>query len=190
MATGRLKQRLTALGRVMAPNRPPAEATMWLHEVSRLLSDIAEDVLCESLDTLQKQLKFLPTVAEVRELADPIMERRRREASRLDAMRRYLESGQPIGKLVQIDHKPPVIDRRGEPMTEEETEELNRILENLGACTRYRPDGSRYQVAESTRRARDNERPPPRMPSRQDYIDMGVDPAVLDRIEAEKVIEP
>jgi hypothetical protein len=42
--------------------------------------------------------------------------------------------------------KKHVMERRGEPMSEEETAELNRILENLGATARYRPDGSRYML--------------------------------------------
>jgi hypothetical protein len=37
-----------------------------------------------------------------------------------------------------------VMDRRGEPMSQADTDKLNGILENLGASARYRPDGSRY----------------------------------------------
>lgn len=36
-----------------------------------------------------------------------------------------------------------VLDRRGEPMSEADTAELNRILESLGATARYRTDGTR-----------------------------------------------
>jgi hypothetical protein len=178
----RLVQRLTALGMVMSPNRPPAEASMWVRETARLLNDIAEDVLCEAIDTLQKRMKFLPTVAEIRELADPVMDERRCKFARLDAMRRFLESGQPLPKL--IPHKRPVMERRGEPMSELDCAELNQILENLGAISRYRPDGSRYDVAERKPAKPTFDRP--QMPTRQDYIDWGVDPAVLDKIEAEK----
>lgn len=39
-----------------------------------------------------------------------------------------------------------VMEHRGEPMSEEETAELNDILEKLGAVARYRPDGSRYTI--------------------------------------------
>jgi len=42
--------------------------------------------------------------------------------------------------------KRPVMDRRGEPMTAAETDELNRELERVGAFARYRMDGSRYHV--------------------------------------------
>jgi hypothetical protein len=43
--------------------------------------------------------------------------------------------------------KKHVMERRGEPMDEEDTAELNRILENLGATARYRPDGSRFTIS-------------------------------------------
>lgn len=39
-----------------------------------------------------------------------------------------------------------VMDRRGEPMSQEDTNKLNDILENLGALARYRPDGSKYML--------------------------------------------
>lgn len=37
-----------------------------------------------------------------------------------------------------------VMDRRGEAMSEEDTAELNRILESLNAAARYQTDGTRY----------------------------------------------
>lgn len=40
-----------------------------------------------------------------------------------------------------------VMDRRGQAMTDEDTNELNSILESLGATARYRPDGTKYTVA-------------------------------------------
>lgn len=40
--------------------------------------------------------------------------------------------------------KKHVMDRRGQPMSEADTAELNGILENLGADARYRPDGTRF----------------------------------------------
>lgn len=42
--------------------------------------------------------------------------------------------------------KRDVMDRRGEPMSAEDTAELNRRLEYLGATARYREDGSKYHV--------------------------------------------
>jgi hypothetical protein len=43
-----------------------------------------------------------------------------------------------------------VMERRGEPMSEEDTAELNRTLEYQGASARYRPDGTRYTVDSSS----------------------------------------
>jgi hypothetical protein len=39
-----------------------------------------------------------------------------------------------------------LMDNRGKPMSDEETDELNGILESLGASARYRPDGTRYLI--------------------------------------------
>lgn len=44
--------------------------------------------------------------------------------------------------------KRPVMDRRGEPMSNADTDELNRILESYGAGARYRSDGTRYEIVE------------------------------------------
>jgi hypothetical protein len=41
----------------------------------------------------------------------------------------------------------PLMDRRGQPMSESDTFALNKELESLGATARYRPDGSRYTIA-------------------------------------------
>ncbi len=40
----------------------------------------------------------------------------------------------------------PLLDRRGEAMSNADTAELNTILASLGATARYRADGSRYSV--------------------------------------------
>jgi hypothetical protein len=69
------------------------------------------------------------------------------------------------------------------PMTPAEIEEFNAIMARIGASTRYRPDGSRYQA--ETQEARAEARGPQRKPTRQDYLDMGVDPAVMDSIETQ-----
>jgi hypothetical protein len=180
MNRDRLVQRLTAVGMVMAPNRPPAEASVWVRETARLLGDVPEDILCEAIDALQKRLKFLPTVAEIREIAEPRTEARNRVFFRLDAMRRYLQSGQPIPRIGQSAKSP--YERRGEPMSAEDTASLNEYLESAGSCFRYSEDGTRRQVKEY--KPVQAGLPPRRMPTRQDYIDMGVDPEVLDQNQA------
>jgi hypothetical protein len=41
------------------------------------------------------------------------------------------------------------MDRRGEPMSAEDTRILNNCLEDAGATARYRPDGTRYSIADA-----------------------------------------
>lgn len=65
-----------------------------------------------------------------------------------------------------------------------DSEEVNALLVRVGAVTRYRPDGTRYE-AETASSIRET-RGPPRKPTRQDYIELGVDPATIDTIMAEK----
>lgn len=176
----RLTDRLTALGMMMAPNRPPAEARVWLNEMTRLLGDLPEDILADAIDGLVKTSKFLPTCAEIREVADELRASRARITGQLDAMARYLDSGQPIPTL--RTHERPAPKAAEQPMTPAEAEEMNRILAGIGAVTRYRSDGSRYEA--DTLEKMKAERGPLRKPTRADYIALGVDPAILDRLEA------
>lgn len=157
----RLTQRLILMGAAMAPNRPEAEATAWVHETTRLLADMPLDILCTALDDHQRTSKFLPTVAEIRELAEPSYERRRRAAARLDAMARLIESGQHVP-----EYAPP---RAPEPQPEVEPctpEQAAAIMEEMGLKSETKAMLRRHLG-------------PAKMPTREDYIALGVDPAVL-----------
>lgn len=157
----RLTDRLTALGMMMSPNRPPAEARIWLNEMVRLLADLPEDILSDAIDGLVKGSKFLPTCSEIRERADPEVTKRRRIAAQLDAMRRYIESGQPIPDKPKWDH--PKEPEQIIPCTEAEAA---AIMAEFGLNDRSRAV-LRPHLG------------PPRKPTREDYIAMGVDPATL-----------
>lgn len=179
----RLTDRLTALGMMMSPNRPPAEASVWLAEMARLLKDLPEDLISAAIDECVKTTRFLPTCSEIRERCEGESDRRQRIFRQIETMIRYLESGQPVPQPLP----PPPSSKPAEPeqpMTAEQAEEVNTILARLNLSTRYRGDGSRYEAERPEQKRR--ERGPPRMPTRQDYINMGVDPAVLDQIAAEK----
>lgn len=63
-----------------------------------------------------------------------------------------------------------------------EIDEMNAIMARIGAVTRYRPDGARYEVDSAAERK--PPRGPLRNPTRQDYLDMGVDPASLESLTA------
>lgn len=180
-----LNDRLTALGMMMAPTRGEAEASIWLAEMRRLLGDLPADILGEAIDEHVRTSKFLPTVAEIRARADPVMAARRRLFAQLDAMARLIASGADIRPAA-----PKREETRGgpdRPMTPEEAEETNRILERIGVATRFRPDGGRYTAEVETgapRRAG-----PRRNPTVEDYVDLGLtheeaEAAVAERSEA------
>lgn len=175
---------LTIVGASMAGSREFGSAASWLAQVQRLTVDIATDILISSCDDWQKANRFLPTVAEIRAIAEPRMKRRRQAAARLAAMAKYLEDGLEIPALLPAapaGPRPP-----NGPLTDEQVAEWNAIMAKAGALTRYRPDGSRYEVA------KDSETPvqpgPRRNPTYADYVALGVPDEVLRTmyVEAEQ----
>lgn len=101
-------------------------------------ADIPEDWLDEAARRWARAQPFFPRTCELREDA--------------------LSYGRHITARVALpapkDPNPPmprrpILDRRGDLMSEGETEELNTILANLGARARYRADGSRYTIGDA-----------------------------------------
>jgi hypothetical protein len=69
--------------------------------------------------------------------------------ARTEQMMHWRRESARRGLSLPAPSKRPVLERRGEPMSETDAAELNRILESLGATARYRPDGSRYSIGEA-----------------------------------------
>jgi len=67
-----------------------------------------------------------------------------------EALERRRRSAQPANLELPAPVRRDLMQFRGQPMSEADTEELNRILTDLNATARYRPDGSRYTVAQAT----------------------------------------
>lgn len=111
----------------------------WLAVAWATLSHLPADVLAygckKARQTCEHPSKIVPTIiAETDEM-----------------MRWRRDSVRPAHNAPLLE--PPkrhVLDRRGEPMNEADTAELNQILENLKAGVRYRPDGSKYSVDQPT----------------------------------------
>lgn len=109
---------------------------LWLRAAVDSLRDIRPDeVSAVSLEVRRSVTRPSQIVPEIAKL---VSERRSRR-SRINE----------IAPLEKTLPPPPkhVLDRRGEPMSEADTAELNRVLEGMGAKARYRPDGSRYMIA-------------------------------------------
>lgn len=53
----------------------------------------------------------------------------------------------PAWSMIRYENsRKPLMDRRGQPMSESDTFALNKELESLGAKASYRRDGSRYLI--------------------------------------------
>jgi hypothetical protein len=65
------------------------DATAWLHETGRLLADIPQDILSDAIDRCVKESDrgFMPTVGQIRAVADPKFRLREMHARRLAAIR-------------------------------------------------------------------------------------------------------
>jgi hypothetical protein len=108
--------------------------TLWLAAAVDALTDIraseVEAVSAEVRRSVTRPGQIVPEIARL------VGERRARESRMRELSRPALEAPRRI----------PVMDRRGQPMSEDDTAELNAILERLGATARYCKDGSRYMI--------------------------------------------
>jgi hypothetical protein len=132
------RNELTACLALVVPVGMTEEARReWLAVAWATLSHLPPDILSigakKARQTCDHPSKIVPTILA--------------ETQQMMTWRREV-SGPALPALPRP--KPHVLDRRGEPMDQADTDELNRILENLGATARYRTDGSRYRVTQST----------------------------------------
>lgn len=143
-----LKERLENLWKSMAvPNGFTARA--WLGETGRLLVDVPQDILSYAIDEAVKRSArgFLLSVSEIRAIADPMLLQRRRHLGRLKIIRD-----------MPAPAKPPAPEERCTP------EQAAAIIREVG-----------LKIPETqVERAH---RGPPTMPTRDDYLRWGVDPA-------------
>jgi hypothetical protein len=99
-------------------------------ELKHLPADILSAGCSEARKTCDHPAKIVPAIIE----------------ATAQAMRWRRNSAEDGPLALPAPSTKHVLDRRGEPMSESDTAQLNGILENLGATARYRPDGSRYTV--------------------------------------------
>lgn len=87
-----LIDRLTLAWLASGHSKSEEVATAWLHETSRLLSDLPFDILASSIDLAIKQSErgFLPSVGSIRKIAEERVATRSRVVDRLGAIARAL----------------------------------------------------------------------------------------------------
>ena len=91
-----LLDRLTLLGMSMANGKDAAQIEAWLHETARLLERFPAAVLLPALDECAMQYKFLPTVAEINDKAEPRFRTLQRRAARLNRLAQMIADGVPL----------------------------------------------------------------------------------------------
>ncbi|MFA6031829.1 MAG: hypothetical protein WC889_02880 [Myxococcota bacterium] len=81
-----LQKRLRLLWKSSTP-AGSLDATAWLHETGRLLADLPQDILAAAIDTavMQSARGFMPSVGEIRAIAEPHARTRRLQEDRLRA---------------------------------------------------------------------------------------------------------
>jgi hypothetical protein len=150
-----LIDRLSTMQLAMTNGWSEAKATAWLHEMQRLLADLPQDLLSGAIDqAIQKSERgFMPTVGEVRAIAEPRFADRQRILRRLEGVA-ALPAEQPAKPAREI-------------ATPEQVEaikaEVGLVTEPFRLATKAKPL-------------------PTRKPTRDDYIALGVDPAILDQV--------
>lgn len=92
---GWLADRLTALWTMFTASRREANAgavTIWMAEYIRLLDDLPWDIVAVAIDDAVRNAKhgFMPAVGEIRAIANPLVENRKRLIERLSATVEYL----------------------------------------------------------------------------------------------------
>jgi hypothetical protein len=132
------------------------DATAWLHETGRLLMDIPLDILAPAIDEAVRKSErgFLPSVGEIRAIAEPLLLDRRRNLGRL----KLILGAEPARKTAMAPE-----DR----CTPEQAREIMR------QC------GIEPEETDESREAYRVRRGPPRAPDRQWYLDNGVAPEDL-----------
>lgn len=133
---GWLARRLEALWN-SNPHAAALKASDWLKETGRLLADVPFDILQDAIDVAVKGAKggFMPTVGEIRAIADPVLNERRTQIRRLNAM--LAANGPPPELAAEIEA----------PMTPDDVSDLNKTMKRFGIKTRYRADGTTFQLA-------------------------------------------
>lgn len=168
---GKLIDRLTLLGMSMMHGKSSEQVRAWMHETARLLADLPQSILFEAIDECVKEpgRVFAPTVGEIREKAAEPLRKLERTAARLRRVAMLIEEGVDVPAAEHPEARP-----------------WNRPIPDFDETQRCTPEQAASVLSEFGLRSGVLNKVaanlgPRRLPTRADYIAMGVDPAFLDR---------
>lgn len=160
-----LVDRLSTMSLAMVSGHwSPKQTTAWLSETARLLADLPQDIVAQAIDQaiLKAERGFVPSIGEIRSIADPIHDRRRRAAARLSS----------LARMDAVAPAPPRADPFAvEPEIKKEDlakpEQLAELLATMGAAV----DGAGMRGARTGIGSRSvTPKEPPRIPTEADMI--------------------
>lgn len=130
-----LLDRLTLLGMSMAHGKSPEEQKAWLHEATRLLSDLPQGILFDAIDECVREpgRVFAPAVGEIRAKAAQPLQRAEREAARLRRLAMLIAEGVEIPDWIEPQF--PAKPKPPEPLCT--PEEASAILAEFGIKSAY-----------------------------------------------------
>ncbi len=73
---------------MVARQADPRALAVWMAETGSLLGDLPHDIVAHAIDQAVRKSRhgFIPSVGEIRQFADPLVEERERQIERLTAM--------------------------------------------------------------------------------------------------------
>jgi hypothetical protein len=132
---------------LVAPSGMSAEdRTAWVSVARQTLSGIPSDLLKWGCAEARAKCRFASEIVPL--IIQTVSESWERRQQAVEWARRAVENANKPRLEAPEPPKRHVLDRRGEEMSAEDTDELNRILEGMGAKMRYRPDGSKHEAGQ------------------------------------------
>lgn len=144
------------------PSSGNMTAKAWLHETGRMLKHLPQDIVAHAIDKAAQQGSgFVPIAAQILDIAEPLHRKRRLHRARLDE----IVNGKPAAPVYPWEAKTPTMPADGVCSPQD----AQAIMRENGIPTAGQPER--------------RERGPRRMPTVQDYIDLGV-----SREDAERAV--
>ncbi|PZO88398.1 MAG: hypothetical protein DI623_12785 [Sphingomonas sanxanigenens] len=147
-----LRKKLALMLAAFGHQRDDGQIKAWLGETRRLLEDLPASIIAHAMDEALKRSErgWMPQVGQIRAIADPLHSKLKRDTMRLESMVSLMDGRRPA--IEEQNHDLPdlsQIERGGvadDRIPIHEVDESNALMRQLRLKTRYRSDGSAFQL--------------------------------------------
>lgn len=90
---------------MVARQADPRALAVWMAETGSLLGDLPHDIVAHAIDQAVRKSRhgFIPSVGEIRQFADPLVEERERQIERLTAMETAMAD--PVATAARMERR-------------------------------------------------------------------------------------